>query len=185
MFIKICGITTPRQIDWALELGYDAIGFVLYEKSKRYLHQDAFEGLARYAKGKIKTVAVSKDFADLTDAADLVDYVQFYKGSGFENLEDNKIILSGDKIFSDKNFSYFIYDLSCGSGEFKDFPESFDIPKDKLILSGGLNSENVYQVIKKYRPFGVDVSSGVENQEGKKDFNLMKEFIKEVRKAYD
>ncbi len=55
--------------------------------------------------------------------------------------------------------------------------------KRDFILSGGLNQDNVGEAIKKMRPFGVDVCSGVETNPGKKDLLKMAEFVKEARKA--
>ena len=52
-----------------------------------------------------------------------------------------------------------------------------------LIISGGLNSDNVYDIIKEVKPYGVDVSSGIESSPGKKNMELMEEFIEEVRRA--
>ena len=50
-------------------------------------------------------------------------------------------------------------------------------------MSGGLNPDNVYDVIKEIRPYGVDVSSGIESSRGRKNVELMEEFIEEVRRA--
>ena len=52
-----------------------------------------------------------------------------------------------------------------------------------IIISGGLNPDNVYKIIKEVRPYGVDVSSGIESSSGKKNIELMERFIEEVRQA--
>lgn len=176
MFIKVCGIKTFEQIDWAYSLGFTAIGVVLYKKSKRFVDENTAISLAGYAKGKVKTVAVSVNYSDVLNITDFFDYVQVY-----EEIDINNLILASNVMPKVRNFKYFLYDKSKGSGEFEDLPEwLFDL-KDKLIIAGGLNHNNVKGVIEKYHPFGVDVSSGVENESGEKDYNLMKKFIESVK----
>lgn len=74
-------------------------------------------------------------------------------------------------------------DYSGGSGNVFDWSllEQLSISKDRIILAGGLNSENVGRAIEQVRPFGVDVSSGVESN-GQKDSKLIKEFILAAKK---
>jgi len=176
MFVKVCGIKTFEEIDWALSLGYTAVGVVLYQKSKRYVNEDMAVRLAQYANGKIKTVAVSVAYADLSNVDSYFDYIQVYEQINKENL----IFASNCKPVGIK-FKYFLYDKSKGSGEFEGFPEWLDDLKGKLIIAGGLNYQNVADVIKRYSPFGVDVSSGVENARGEKDYELMKRFMESVK----
>jgi phosphoribosylanthranilate isomerase len=84
---------------------------------------------------------------------------------------------------SDLNYEYFIYDASIGSGVFQQFPKWIKDMAGKVIIAGGLTKENVCSVIQDIKPFGVDVSSGVE-KDGVKDFRMMKEFIDTVRNCY-
>ena len=79
-------------------------------------------------------------------------------------------------------YEFFIYDASIGSGIFKPFPEWVKAMSSKIILAGGLTPKNVCSVIRAIRPYGVDVSSGVE-KDGAKDFGLMKAFIDAVKKG--
>ena len=80
----------------------------------------------------------------------------------------------------DINYEYFIYDASIGSGVFHQLPKWVKDMAAKVIIAGGLNKENVCSVIQDIKPFGIDVSSGVE-KDGVKDFMLMKEFINTVK----
>jgi len=73
-----------------------------------------------------------------------------------------------------------VYDASVGSGVFKAFPKWLKDVEGRLIVAGGLNQDNVCNVIGKIKPFGVDVSSGVE-KDGVKNFELMKDFIGAAR----
>lgn len=177
-FVKVCGLKNEEAIDWAIELGYDAIGLMLHAKSSRAIDFNLALRLAKYARKKIKTVAVGITFNEIKKLETEVDYIQVY-----EKCESSKLIFAGTEFPSDIESNYFLYDSSRGSGESKRFPEFEPKMLAKLILAGGLTVQNVRATIEKYHPFGVDVSSGVESVKGKKDFELMQRFIAEVRDA--
>ncbi len=176
MFVKVCGLRTVEQIDKAIEYGYDAIGIVTYHKSKRYSPPEEAARLAAYAKGKIATFVVGLQYSDVETVAPVFDYVQIYETRPIINL----VLASKDMPPERFDYRYFVYDASVGSGVFGSFPDWLKGISGKLIVAGGLNKANVCSVIRELRPFGVDVSSGVE-KEGVKDFRLMKEFIEAVR----
>lgn len=176
MFVKVCGLIDPTQIDRAIEYGYDAIGVVTYQKSKRYCPPEKAKKLAEYAKGKIKSFIVGLNYSDVKDVSDVFDYTQIYEAIQVPNLA----LASKERPPLDINYEYFIYDASIGSGIFEQFPKWVKDMTGKVIIAGGLNKENVCSVIRDINPFGVDVSSGVEKN-GVKDFELMKEFIDAVR----
>ncbi|WP_298694846.1 hypothetical protein [uncultured Sulfuricurvum sp.] len=172
MFIKVCGLKTKEQIDKAIEYGYDAIGVVTYPKSKRYCDpKDAIE-LANYAKGRIKTFVVGMTAEDVKEAADFFDYTQIYEVIQVPNLA----LSSKEPPPKDLNYDYFFYDASIGSGVFEEFPDWVKEIACEIILSGGLNKDNICAVIRDLKPFGIDISSGVE-KEGVKDIEMMREFI--------
>jgi phosphoribosylanthranilate isomerase len=176
MFVKVCGLKTKEQIDKAIAYGYDAIGVVTYAKSTRYCSApDAIE-LAEYAQGKIKSFVVGITYTDVQEVADLFDYTQIYEARPVPNL----VFASKAKPPLDLDYEYFIYDASIGSGVFQQFPTWVKELAGKVIIAGGLNKENVCSVIQDIKPFGVDVSSGVE-KDGVKNFELMKGFIDAVR----
>ncbi len=171
MFVKVCGIRRIEEIDWAIELGYSAIGIVVYPSSKRFVEKQDSLKLLNYAKGKIITVVVSLFYNDVLPFINSADYIQVY-----EYIKSNKLIFATDKEPENENFKFLLYDSSKGSGNFKNFPEWVKKFKEKLILAGGLNMDNVINVIEKIKPFGIDVSSGVEKN-NYKDYTMMKEFI--------
>jgi phosphoribosylanthranilate isomerase len=176
MFVKVCGLKTKEQIDKAIEYGFDAIGVVTYPKSKRYCsHQMAID-LADYASGKIKRFVVGLTYSDVEGVAAAFDYVQIYEARQIPNL----VLASSAKPPAGIVYDYFIYDASIGSGIFHQFPEWINAISGKIIVAGGLTIENVRSVIRDVKPFGVDVSSGVEKN-GIKDFGLMKEFMDAVK----
>ena len=176
MFVKVCGLKNTAQIEKAVEYGYDAIGVVTYSKSKRYCSPEKAKELAEYAKGKIKSFVVGLTYSDVQDVAYLFDYTQIYEIKQIPNL----VLASKEIPPLDINYEYFIYDASIGSGVFHQFPKWVKDMAAKVIIAGGLNKENVCSVIQDIKPFGIDVSSGVE-KDGVKDFMLMKEFINTVK----
>jgi len=176
MFVKVCGLKTTQDIDNAISLGFSAFGVVLTKKSKRFVDVEKAELLAKYGKGKIKTVAVAYSIDEVNGVYHLFDYVQLYHPVKLENL-----IFSSDKVnYSSVNCKYFLYDKSHGKGKFSDFPSELSKLREKLIIAGGLTCENVGKVVDLIKPFGVDVSSGVEKN-GEKNFKLMEKFINEVK----
>jgi len=176
MFVKVCGLKNTAQIEKAVEYGYDAIGVVTYSKSKRYCSPEKAKKLAEYAKGKIKSFVVGLSYSDVQDVAYLFDYTQIYEIKQIPNL----VLASKEIPPLDINYEYFIYDASIGSGVFHQLPKWVKDMAAKVIIAGGLNKENVCSVIQDIKPFGIDVSSGVE-KDGVKDFMLMKEFINTVK----
>ncbi len=178
MFVKICGITSIEQIDWAISLGYSAIGVVLHAPSVRYRSADHAKQLAYYARGKISTVAVGVSFDEVAECYPDFDFAQVYEYCGHD-----RIIFAGSTMEHSRDGSFFLYDASRGSGEAHMLPSWLHDIRERLIISGGLDTGTVAGIIREYRPFGVDVSSGVESERGIKDYKLMKQFITEVCNA--
>lgn len=176
MFVKVCGLKTKEQIDKAIEYGYNAIGVVTYPKSKRYCSSEKAIELAGYAKGRIKTFVVGITYEDVETVAGAFDFTQIYELRQVPNL----VLASKEMPPSGIDYEYYLYDASVGSGVFETFPAWLKDIAHKTIVAGGLNAENICSVIKELKPFGVDVSSGVE-VDGVKDLNRMREFIDAVR----
>ena len=176
MFTKVCGLKTKKQIDKAIEYGYNAIGIVTYIKSKRFCPPEMAIELAEYAKGRIKSFVVGLNYSDVEECAPHFDYTQIYEMKQVPNL----VLASKEMPPPDLKYEYFIYDASIGSGVFKEFPEWIKNRSNKLLVAGGLTKDNVCDVIREIQPFGVDVSSGVE-KDGVKDLKMMKEFMDAVR----
>ena len=176
MFVKVCGLSTREQIDKAIEYGYDAIGVVTWPKSRRFCPPDQAIKLAEHARGKIKSFVVGLRYDDVEAAAPAFDFVQIYEVRQLANL----VLAAKERPPAGVDFRYFVYDASVGGGVFAPFPEWLREMTGKLLVAGGLNSVNVCAVIRDIKPFGVDVSSGVEKN-GVKDVELMKGFIDAVR----
>jgi phosphoribosylanthranilate isomerase len=178
MFVKVCGIRTKESIDQAVALGYRAAGFVAHPKSPRFCDAETIAILAAHAAGRIATVAVGISYDEVRQVHELVDYVQLY-----EFHATDRLIFASPEEPRGRPCDIFMYDASRGRGEQGPYPEWLARLGGRFMISGGLLPSNVAAVINKYRPCGVDVSSGVESSPGIKCYDLMKEFIREVRHA--
>lgn len=178
-FAKVCGLREEAQIDWAIELGYDAIGVVLAPKSPRYCPPDRARELAAHARGRIPSFAVALSWAQAEQVAEDFDVVQIYEPVPLPNLA----FASRHPPPAQIAFDWFVYDASTGSGVFEEFPDWVRDVSGKLLVAGGLDASNVGRVIQTLDPYGVDVSSGVESSPGVKDRDLMAAYIAEVRRA--
>jgi phosphoribosylanthranilate isomerase len=178
MFVKVCGITTVEQIEWASELGYSAVGIVLHQASPRYPGFERARKLTAHARGRLLSVAVGVSHREIAPLREDFDLAQAYgpcRGGAF--------IYAGTAPPPAEHTGLFLYDASRGSGRAEAFPEWLHDLRGRLIISGGLNPGSVRALIHEFRPYGVDVSSGVEATRGVKDYGMMKEFIEEVRHA--
>ncbi|MEU9347576.1 hypothetical protein AB0D74_40905 [Streptomyces sp. NPDC048278] len=176
-FVKVCGLTQERQIDWAVELGYDAVGIVVTPKSKRYCPPERAVELAAYARGRIPVFAVALTLAETAAVAEHVDVVQIYEQADIPNLA----LASGTPPEKPEALRYFFYDASAGSGVFADIPAWVGEVPGKVVIAGGLDEHNVAGVIEEFGPYGVDVSSSVETAPGVKSREKMAAFVAAAR----
>lgn len=190
MRTKICGITSYEDAMSAIEAGADALGFVFYEKSPRYISVEAakkiisqlppfVEKVALFVNESAKTINTQCKESGATLAQlhftvtpELINTLEvpYIKVTRAKKIED---ILE----FEDE---YRLVDAYCeaygGAGKRINL-EWFDgVDCSKIILAGGLNSSNL-AMLKEYSFYGVDVSSGVEISHGKKDSKKVEDFI--------
>ncbi|MFT7860645.1 MAG: phosphoribosylanthranilate isomerase [Sulfurimonas sp.] len=188
---KICGITSYEDAMTAIHAGADALGFVFYEKSPRYLTSEQAKAIIEKLPPFVEKVAL---FVNETpehinkvcrDTGATLAQLHFEVDEDFCNVLEVphiKVIRAQTKEdilkYSDE---YRLVDAYCesygGAGKRINI-EWFDgVDCSKIILAGGLNRTNVSSV-KAYNFYGVDVSSGVELDYGKKDPQKVQEFIK-------
>lgn len=186
-WIKICGVQDLETALFAQSAGADAIGIVLDPDSPRSMHGRDLSWLAEIS---AERVAVYRQIPAPVDAA-LFDAVQFYPSQPITDLPPLPLIagVSALEPYWTERADRFIYDSSKpGTGQKADWEDARDFvaqsPKP-VILAGGLNSENVEDAIRTVRPFGVDVSSGVEISRGIKDLRLIESFISAARRGYN
>ncbi len=201
--VKICGITNLEDALKAVEFGADAVGFILYDRSKRYISPKDVRHITTALPPFVAKVGVfvnedprkvleilsysHLDFAQLhgSETPDVCDYIgadrviKVFRLKSIEEIDSLEPFVGKARAFlldtySDSAFGgtgkTFNWDIARAVRE--KFPE---IP---LILSGGLNPTNVKNAISQVSPYGIDVSSGVEKEVGKKDSTKMEEFIK-------
>jgi phosphoribosylanthranilate isomerase len=176
-FVKVCGLTEEQQIDWALELGYDAIGIVVTPRSKRYCPPEQAVRLAGYARGRIPVFAVALTYAETAEVAEHFDTVQIYETADIPNLA----LAAGTPPERPEALQYFFYDASAGSGVFADIPAWVAGVPGKVVIAGGLDEHNVAGVFEAFGPYGVDVSSSVETAPGVKSRAKMASFVAAAR----
>lgn len=176
MLIKICGITDPDIAAFAAKNGAHFIGFVMTPGYRRSVSLEQGKAIAEAARAAgaepvALFVGADKRLIEETCRLLLVDRVQAYGLNEPLNL---------------KRFYVNEPDAQIGKNEFfliekNDFLPFLPPKAGPWIIAGGLTPENVKETILKFRPDGVDVSSGVE-KEGKKDRELILKFIEEVLK---
>lgn len=200
--VKICGITCIDDIDYINNLKPDFAGFVMFfEKSRRNLAPEKAAELVKMLDGRIKSVAVtvSPTAEQVKIISDLgFDYIQIHGDVSDDVLESSELpIIRAFNVTDMDMFSRYsgnpkiagyVFDaLTPGSGKTFDWSLLPKIPDDGkiLLLAGGLNPENVQEAIKTVHPYGVDVSSGVENEEKTaKDPIKVAKFISNVRNPH-
>ncbi len=179
----------------ACEAGSDALGFVFYKKSPRYIEPKIAREIARKLPPFIKKVGLfvneTPEFINEIMRQSCMDIAQLHfkvSQDFLDKLECNYIEVIRAKSKNDitnlPKDRYFLVDAFVdsygGKGKRIDLSWFDGIECSKMILAGGLDENNVKEV-KKYGFYGVDVSSGVEKEKGIKDHNKIKNFINKVK----
>ena len=194
MRTKICGITSYEDAMIAINAGADALGFVFYDKSPRFVSVSKAKDIIAKLPPFIEKVAlfVNEDARTINttckETGATLAQLHFEASDELCNsLTTPHIKVIRAKAAEDVNKysnEYRLVDAYCDSygGEGKRINIEWfkDIDCSKIILAGGLNSENV-AALKSYGFFGVDVSSGVEKEHGIKDTKKVQEFIKNAQ----
>lgn len=196
MFVKICGLSTQEQVDAAIAAGADAIGFVFAESVRRVEPADA-ASITRGVPNVVKKVAVMlhptsaewrqvlAGFAPDVLQTDADDFAALDVPESVERWPVYRETKNGSDPFFKKGSNRFLYEgAKSGQGETVDWSRAAKIARQgNMILAGGLGPDNVAAAIAAVRPWGVDVSSGVESAPGQKDSRLVQEFISAARAA--
>ncbi|OPY59897.1 MAG: N-(5'-phosphoribosyl)anthranilate isomerase [Syntrophorhabdaceae bacterium PtaU1.Bin034] len=185
--IKFCGMTNLDDCMEAVDLSVDFIGFVFYVKSRRYILPARARRIIEKLDGKIKTVGVfveesDDQIADILDYCSL-DFAQVYRPSSIINKIT--VYRIADRLPDHIGEGLMLFDTYAagygGSGTSFDFSLLKTCPVlDRAFVAGGINSENVEEVLR-LNPFGVDLVSSIESSPGKKDHRKMELFVNKVR----
>jgi len=198
--VKICGITNREDAEAAVAAGADALGFILYEKSRRFIPIEEAIKIVETLPPFVQTVAVTvnatREFTNL-------GWRKLLKNFGAAQLHGNESpvhtkavskylpvikVFAADQAATVTPENYpvaaFLLDTPSqghgGTGQTFDWELAIQFKKRTnrpFILSGGLNPENVAKAVETVQPYAVDVSSGVEAFPGKKDHAKLRDFI--------
>ncbi len=201
--VKICGITNWEDAHLAVELGADAVGFIFAESPRQVIPQKVREITSRLPPF-VSRVGVflnhkENEVEEIVERCGL-DVLQFHgqetaaycrkfkckviKAFQIESISD----LEALSLYKVDAFLLDTYHelLPGGTGITFDWDIAVEAKKyGPIILSGGLNPENVAEAIEKVGPYAVDVSSGVEASPGKKDPEKMRAFFREVNRVIE
>jgi phosphoribosylanthranilate isomerase len=199
LFVKICGVTSEADALLCVSLGADAVGFI-FAPSARQVSVQLAGDIAKRLPPEILTVGVFRDEAPQR----VVEKVQ-RAGLGAAQLHGHessqetawvrarlplviKAFPAGDRTigrFAEFGADYLLIDgANPGSGDVFDWRLAEGVADpNRLIVSGGLEPLNVAQAVAHLRPYGVDVSTGVESAPGRKDPLMVRDFIVNARAA--
>ncbi|WP_321365799.1 phosphoribosylanthranilate isomerase [uncultured Desulfuromusa sp.] len=200
--IKICGITNLEDALCAAEAGADALGFVFYKGSSRYICPEKVRDITAALPPFVVTVGLF-----VNAGSEMIEQVMHTAGLGVVQLHGDETpedcvlapypvikairVKDAGSLTEAENFQVSALLLDAWSDQhYGGTGESFDWQLAKkltgrrpLILAGGLNPENVAGAIRTVNPYAVDVSSGVEKSPGHKDHDKVYKFIQQVREA--
>lgn len=211
--IKICGITSIEDAQLAVNAGCDAIGLNFYDKSPRFVELSQAKKICASLPAFINKVALfvnpSSEFVQQVINSVVIDTLQFHGNEQVDFCQQfHKPYIKTISVSATETESSLLEKFNTYQSASSILLDSFDpiqhggtgesfnwnlIPKsirEKIILAGGLNPQNVMQAIESMKPYAIDVSSGVEcfsatgeRIKGKKDVNAVIEFIKNAQIA--
>ncbi len=202
--VKICGVTNVEDARLAVEAGADALGFVFYRKSARCARPDVVKGIVAALPPFVLPVGVfvNEEAATVRGVMDQCglalaqlhgeETASYCEALGRPILRAIRLRGPGDLLalaeykgraqvrgflvdaFSEKEYG--------GTGQVADWGLAAQAAQSAdILLAGGLTPENVQEAVRQVRPYGVDVSSGVESSPGKKDHGKVRAFIESAR----
>ena len=192
LFIKICGMTSPAAVDAALACEVDAIGFV-FAPSVRQVNARQANELAAVARHKVACVAVTRHPTRALIAEILRDFRPDILQTDIDDIETldlpetlsvMPVVRPGPQRACVLPRRILYEGPVSGSGQTADWDTAAVLAlRSELVLAGGLNAVNVGVAVRQVRPFGVDVSSGVEVQPGVKSAEKIEQFVAAARMA--
>ena len=201
--VKICGITNLDDAMAATDFGADALGFVFFKKSPRYISPANAKKIIKRLPPFISTVGVfvneNKKNIEKIVLQTGINIIQLHGDETPKACNLSKPVIKAIRVksietlelvskYKDK-VSVFLLDTYTpevfgGSGQVFNWDIAVEAKKvGRVILSGGLSTENIEKAVRLVHPYAVDVSSGVEAEKGKKNHLKMKLFIEKAKSA--
>ena len=191
MRVKICGITNIKDALAAVQAGADALGFVFYEKSPRFVEPKIAKEIVKNLPPFVERVGLfvncDAEFVNRVCQQSLMSLAQihfeadevFYNKLEVKHIKVVRAKHKNDSLRYKDEFRLVDAFVENYGGEGKRVKLEWfeDVDCSKIILAGGLNAKNLEE-LKRFDFYGVDVSSGVEISKGTKDADKMKEFIR-------
>ncbi len=200
--VKICGITRGEDALAAVESGADALGFVFYSGSPRHIRLEAARDIIRELPPFVTTVGVFVDedpstISEIVEAAG-IDVVQLHGGEPEEVCRLWPRVIKAfrvreltdlDAVARYRVSAYLLDtyspDMPGGTGQVFNWDIALEAKRfGPVVLAGGLTPENVDRAVRWVRPYGVDVSSGVEREKGVKDEEKVRLFIERAKAVF-
>ena len=205
MKIKICGITNKEDAKNAIALNVDAIGFIFYEHSPRYITPETLESFILDIPPFTHTIGVfvNEDPNRIKEIANRcrLTGIQLHgtetpefctqfnlptiKAIPVKDESDIRVIPQYKGCVNGVLLDTKVENIHGGTGKSFDWglalkAKEYDTP---LLLSGGINQKNVQTAIQMVSPFAIDICSGVEKEPGLKDYNKMQTLIQTIKNA--
>lgn len=209
MLLKFCGFTRIDDIKFATNLGVDLIGIVFFPQSKRFVSPEMFEVIQRNVRNtKFVGVFVNEDIEKVINIAEEFNlyFVQLHGEE--DNDYISKLLSQGIRVikaFRIKNYKDLEKIQACNSeyvlldsfveGTYGGTGKTINpqlltellprIENKKIFLSGGINKDNIEEIIDNFGKYiyGIDLSSGIEQEPGIKSYILMKEVFEKFRNS--
>jgi phosphoribosylanthranilate isomerase len=209
-WIKICGTTCVEDAFSAIEAGADALGFI-FAPSRRRVTPEQAQAIIRELPGSVERIGVflnagPEQIRDVVNAVDLTG-IQMHGEADFppevysylprerrDRMRKIKTVIV--QAGFDGTFDFYaavpdvvdtwLFDSGAGSGQTFEWTEArarLGPRQGQFVLAGGLTAENVASAISGFKPWGVDVVSGVEREPGRKDPDKLKAFVAAVRRS--
>ncbi len=199
MFVKICGTTSEEDALLAVAMGAEALGFV-FAPSPRQMRPQEVADIVKRLPPEILTIGVFKD-----DVPERI--VHIVRSTGLKGAQIHGSFTADDSVAVRRAIFHTFVSFTAGdprveqaheyepyavlldgarpgSGQTFDWALADDVPPElRLIVAGGLTTDNVVDVIRTVRPWGVDVVSGVESSPGRKDPVKLRAFIAKAHAA--
>lgn len=195
--VKICGITNPDDAFAAVRFGADALGFVFFPGSPRYIAFSVAAAIIRELPAFVPAVGVfvnehEQRIEEIIQQTG-IDTVQLHGNESPEMCSLSRRVIKAIRVKSLDSLDPLIHfqnrvsaflldtftpDVFGGSGQIFNWDIAVEAKQfGRIILAGGLSPENITDAVKRVKPYAVDVSSGVEAEKGRKDHLKMKSFI--------